>query len=72
METEKEEVILSIRDFGLGMDKKEIDKVKEPFYMVNKSRSRKAGGVGLGLALCAEIMELHHGIFHIKSEPGEG
>lgn len=54
------------------MDKKEIDKVKEPFYMVNKSRSRKAGGVGLGLALCAEIMELHHGIFHIKSEPGEG
>lgn len=72
LETEKEEVILSIRDFGLGMDKKEIDKVKEPFYMVNKSRSRKAGGVGLGLALCAEIMELHHGIFHIKSEPGEG
>lgn len=40
--------------------------------MVDKSRSRKAGGAGLGLALCAEIMELHHGVFHIKSEPGEG
>lgn len=72
LETEGNEVTLSIRDFGRGMDQKETQRVKEPFYMVDKSRSRKAGGAGLGLALCAEIMELHHGVFHIKSEPGEG
>ena len=72
LEAEGNEVILSIRDFGRGMDKKETERVKEPFYMADKSRSRKDGGAGLGLALCAEIMELHHGVFHIKSEPGEG
>jgi len=72
LETEGNEVILAIRDFGRGMDQKETKRVKEPFYMVDKSRSRKAGGAGLGLALCAEIMELHHGVFHIKSEPGKG
>lgn len=72
LETEKEEVILSIRDFGRGMDRKETEKVKEPFYMTDQSRSRKAGGAGLGLALCAQIMELHHGIFQIQSDLGEG
>lgn len=72
LEREMDEVILSIRDFGRGMDERETEKVKEPFYMVDKSRSRQAGGAGLGLALCAEIMKLHHGVFHIKSEPGEG
>ncbi len=72
LESEEKKVILSIRDFGRGMDQKETEKVKEPFYMVDKSRSRKAGGAGLGLALCAQIMELHHGVFNIKSEPGKG
>lgn len=65
-------VILRIRDFGSGMGKEEVERVKEPFYMVDRSRSRKAGGAGLGLALCAEIAELHHGVFQISSEPGKG
>ncbi len=69
---EGDEVILSIRDFGRGMDRRETEKVKEPFYMVDQSRSRQAGGAGLGLALCDEIMKLHHGVFRIQGEPGEG
>lgn len=51
---------VSIRDTGKGMEKQELDKITEAFYMVDKSRSRKQGGVGLGLAICDEILKLHH------------
>ena len=44
----------------------------EAFYMVDKSRSRKAGGIGLGLALCSRIAELHNASLHIESREGEG
>ena len=40
--------------------------------MVDKSRSRKAGGAGLGLALCQEIAAVHHGSMELDSRPGEG
>ena len=51
---------------------KDIRHVMEPFYMVDKSRSRKSGGVGLGLSLCARIVELHNGRLSIQSRPEEG
>ena len=44
----------------------------QPFYMVDKSRSRKAGGAGLGLALCREIVSVHGGTMDIDSRLGEG
>ena len=44
----------------------------QPFYMVDKSRSRKAGGAGLGLALCQEIVSVHCGSMEIQSHIGEG
>ena len=44
----------------------------EAFYMVDKSRSRKAGGVGLGLALCSRIAEIHGWSLRIESRVGEG
>ena len=65
-------VRFSVRDHGIGISDKDIKKVTEPFYMANKSRSRKAGGVGLGLSLCVEIVRLHHGKMSIKSKLGEG
>lgn len=51
--------VITIRDSGKGMEKKELEKITNAFYMVDKSRSRKRGGVGLGLAICNEILVLH-------------
>ena len=63
---------IMIRDYGQGIPQKELDKVRQPFYMVDKSRSRKAGGAGLGLALCEEICRIHKGAFAIDSRVGKG
>lgn len=66
------DAVITITDFGIGMSRDDIQRVFEPFYMVDKSRSRKAGGAGLGLALCAEIAKLHNTILEIDSRLGEG
>ena len=63
---------LLVRDFGKGIPPGEIGRVTEAFYMVDKSRSRKAGGVGLGLALCSRIAEIHGWSLRIESRVGEG
>lgn len=61
-----------VKDNGCGIDEKELTKVKEAFYMVDKSRSRSAGGAGLGLAICDQIIQLHRGKFDIKSSLHQG
>lgn len=61
-----------VRDFGKGMPEEEIEKVIEPFYRVDKSRSRKEGGVGLGLALSSEIIRRHNAKLKIESKVNEG
>ena len=63
---------ISVTDHGKGIPKDEIDKITQPFYMVDKSRAKKAGGIGLGLALCDEIARLHHAHLEITSELGKG
>lgn len=68
----KGDAVITITDYGIGMSREDMQKVFEPFYMVDKSRSRKAGGAGLGLALCAEIAKLHNAILEIDSKLGEG
>lgn len=67
-----EGLILSVSDWGMGMDEATIRRATEPFYMADKSRSRKSGGAGLGLALCARIAEMHGKPLQFKSSPGEG
>ena len=59
-------------DNGRGMEKSELTKITEAFYRVDKSRSRAQGGAGLGLALCREIVRIHHGTLEFQSEPGRG
>ena len=59
-------------DNGQGMEKAELDKITDAFYRVDKSRSRKQGGAGLGLALCKEIVALHNGTMKFYSVPGTG
>ena len=63
---------LYVRDHGRGMKKEELSKITEPFYMIDKSRSRAQNGAGLGLALCQRIAELHGTALQYESEPGKG
>lgn len=71
-QTDHDKVILTVSDNGCGMNKDELEKAAEPFYRVDKARSRKAGGAGLGLSLCKRIVELHGGTMHMESEKGKG
>lgn len=59
-------------DNGRGMEKEELARITEAFYRVDKARSRKQGGAGLGLALCKEIVAIHNGSMRFASEPGAG
>ena len=60
-------VYLSVEDTGSGIPKELRERVFEPFFRVDKSRSRELGGVGLGLALVREIVRVHDGSIRIKS-----
>lgn len=63
---------ISVADHGIGMSPQELKRITEPFYMADKSRSRKEGGVGLGLPLCASIAERHHAQLTFESTLGKG
>lgn len=63
---------ISITDNGRGIPEDELNKIKDAFYRVDKSRSRAQGGVGLGLRLCDEIAALHGGEISFESELGKG
>lgn len=63
---------VAVQDNGCGMPQSEIDKITEAFYMVDKSRSRKEGGAGLGMTLCSRIVEVHEARWYIRSELGKG
>ena len=65
-------VTLAVQDHGCGIPADHLDRVTEPFYMVDKSRARRQGGSGLGLALCARIAEAHGARLQFESEPGRG
>lgn len=62
----------TVSDHGCGMTKEQLSRAFEPFYKVDKSRTRAAGGAGLGLTLCRKIARLHGGTLEIASEPGQG
>lgn len=61
-----------VADNGRGMEEKELTRITEAFYRVDKSRSRAQGGAGLGLSLCKQIVELHNGSIRFDSRPGSG
>lgn len=64
--------IIEVKDSGCGMEEDQIALVCEPFYRVDKARSRSAGGIGLGLSLCREIAHLHGAELKITSCLGKG
>ena len=63
---------IKVVDNGRGIPYEEISRITEAFYMVDKSRSRKEGGAGIGMALCQKIIKLHGGTLQIDSRLGEG
>ena len=63
---------IQVVDQGPGISEENIKKITEPFYRVDKVRSRKNGGAGLGLSICKSIMDMHGGKLLIESELGKG
>lgn len=63
---------VKVIDNGRGIPEQDINRITEAFYMVDKSRSRKEGGAGIGMALCQKIIALHKGALRIDSKLGEG
>lgn len=68
----EKKVILSVADTGSGIPGELRERVFEPFFRVDKSRSRELGGVGLGLALVHEIVKAHDGSISIRDNPSGG
>lgn len=63
---------IKVVDNGCGIPEQDIERITEAFYMVDKSRSRKEGGAGIGMTLCQKIITLHKGVLRISSRLGEG
>ena len=70
--TEGPDCVITVEDHGCGIPAEHIPMLTEPFYRVDKARSRKMGGAGLGLAICQRIVEWHGGTLAIASTVGRG
>jgi signal transduction histidine kinase len=66
--SKNDDAVISVSDSGPGIPKREQKKIFDRFYRIDKSRSRKTGGPGLGLSITKEIVEAHHGSIHLRSE----
>ncbi|QHQ60541.1 HAMP domain-containing protein [Anaerocolumna sedimenticola] len=69
---EKDSVIVSLKDTGMGISEEDLPHIFERFYRADKSRNRKTGGVGVGLTISKAIIEAHEGKITVNSKYGEG
>lgn len=68
---DKDYIITSIRDNGIGIEKEKLDKIFERFYRADESRNSQTGGSGLGLSIARQIVEKHKGQIYARSEPSK-
>jgi len=69
---EASSVVVQVADDGPGVPEEDLSSLFEPFFRVDRSRSRKTGGYGLGLSICKRIMEAHGGTIAAANNPGRG
>ncbi len=71
-EKQRDEILIRVRDNGVGIGAQDISRIFERFYRVDKARSAKLGGTGLGLSIVKHIVAAHHGHVSVESSPGKG
>jgi two-component system, OmpR family, phosphate regulon sensor histidine kinase PhoR len=68
----EEDVLIVVKDEGIGIKEAELERLFERFYRVDRARSRDSGGTGLGLAIVKHLIEVHGGTIQVESEPNVG
>ena len=71
-ESLQNEILLIVEDEGCGISPQHLDKITQPFYMVDEVRTTRNNGLGLGLAICKKIIQLHQGELIIESQIDQG
>ena len=72
VDTDRKDVMISVRDTGIGIAEEDIPKVFSRFWRSDVSRERVSGGLGVGLSITKEIVDLHNGTIAVESELGKG
>jgi signal transduction histidine kinase len=70
VESRDDGVRVYVTDDGVGVPREDVERIFEPFFRVDRSRSKESGGYGLGLSICKRVMQAHGG--QIALEPGNG
>jgi len=65
-------VDVEVRDHGIGIPRRDLERIFERFYRVDRARSRETGGTGLGLAIVRHVVHNHQGEVRVTSREGEG